>query len=275
MIDDQTVELLRAVDQVASQQAVPFLLVGAFARELVLTHGYGINTHRATVDVDLGVEVSSWAQYEELRRGLLELGSFRENRQIQRLRFRNSLPVDLIPFGEIAQSDHTIFWPPEYAIRLDVTGFEDALRCCHIVRISNDPCLEICVTSLVGLAILKLSAWNDREVGRDRDAIDLLIILRNYLDAGNSERLWDEHPDIADQDDFDYELAGARLLGRDISAVASTRTARILMNVLTKQTGARSTSALILGMQKARPARSFEDVSRLLRSLLQGLHDRQ
>jgi predicted nucleotidyltransferase len=75
------------------------------------------------------------------------------------------------------KSSETISWPPDRAVRMDLTGFEDAFRCSHLVRINTKPLLEIRVASLAGLAILKFSAWRDRDVGRDRDAIDLFLIL--------------------------------------------------------------------------------------------------
>lgn len=272
-IDRQIVDLLAALNLVASQQAVPFFLVGAYARDLILTFAHGIKTHRATADIDFGVQVSNWAEYEDLRQGLLELGEFQEDRQRQRLRFRDILPVDLMPFGEIAHPEEVIAWPPDQAVRMDVTGFEDAFACCHLVQIRDDPALDISVASLVGLAVLKLSAWSDREAGRDRDAIDLFLILHNYLDAGNAERIWDEHPDLASGDDFDYERAGARLLGRDISAVASAATVSDLVKILSDQIGAKSDFALALGMRKGRPVPAFDDVLLLLQALLQGLQD--
>jgi len=69
------------------------------------------------------------------------------------------------------------------------------------------------VVPISGLAALKILAWGDR---RDRrDAHDLQLLARSYLDAGNRDRLYDEHTDLID-DDFDYVLAGAKLLGRDI-----------------------------------------------------------
>ena len=39
----------------------------------------------------------------------------------------------------------------------------------------------------------------------------LFFIIRNYLDAGNLDRLFDEAPDLVAADDYDYELASARL----------------------------------------------------------------
>ncbi len=122
------------------------------------------------------------------------------------------------------------------------------------------PCavaIGIRVASLVGLTILKLLAWKDRDFGREKVAIDLFLILGNYLDVENPQRLWEEHPDIASGDDFDYERAGARLLGRDIHDVVSPETLGILIEVLVKETVSESDYGLVPGMQKGTPRPPF------------------
>jgi hypothetical protein len=42
-----------------------------------------------------------------------------------------------------------------------------------------------------------------------------LLILQNYLDAGNSEQLYSQAGHLLESPDFDYELAGAWLAGKD------------------------------------------------------------
>jgi predicted nucleotidyltransferase len=74
------------------------------------------------------------------------------------------------------------------------------------------PKLSVSVVSLAGLAILKLVSWDDNSARRQKDASDLVFIVRNYLDAGNLERLLEEAPDIVDSSDYDYEAGSARLL---------------------------------------------------------------
>ena len=42
-----------------------------------------------------------------------------------------------------------------------------------------------------------------------------MLVLQNYLDAGNSERLYSEAGQLLENPDFDYERAGAWLAGKD------------------------------------------------------------
>jgi predicted nucleotidyltransferase len=52
-----TVAVSRQIDQIAREFSVPYFLAGAMARDIVLTHVYGIDIGRATRDVDFGKDV--------------------------------------------------------------------------------------------------------------------------------------------------------------------------------------------------------------------------
>ena len=102
-IDGFTVEFLDTIADVAESFKVPFFVVGAMARDILLTEGYGIETGRATQDIDLGVQVSDWDGYERLTEEFIATGEFRrDKKQVQRLLYREMLPIDIIPFGAIA-----------------------------------------------------------------------------------------------------------------------------------------------------------------------------
>lgn len=77
-IDKVTVELFANIANVAGSMNAPFFVVGATARDIILTNGYGIETIRATNDIDLGVEVSDWDQYNLLCKTekALSIGTF-------------------------------------------------------------------------------------------------------------------------------------------------------------------------------------------------------
>jgi hypothetical protein len=66
------------------------------------------------------------------------------------------------------------------------------------------------------LTVLKIFAWSERRAReRRKDAPDFMFILKNYLDAGQAERIYSEADHLFDTGDFDYERAGAWLAGRD------------------------------------------------------------
>lgn len=54
-IDGFTVELFATIANVAASDGISFFVVGATARDIILQYGYGIETIRATNDIDLAL----------------------------------------------------------------------------------------------------------------------------------------------------------------------------------------------------------------------------
>ena len=125
------------------------------------------------------------------------------------------------------------------------------------------------------MAILKLISWDENSARRQKDASDLVFIIRNYLDAGNLERLFEEALDIVDSGEYDYEAGSARLLGRDISKIAYTSTTKRLIEILRRESKNRRGHGIamdvLLGDRFAEE--SYEKVSTYLDALLKGLTD--
>jgi predicted nucleotidyltransferase len=97
---------------------------------------------------------------------------------------------------------------------MSVLGFEEAMKSSVDALLPSGQ--KIAVVSLPMLAVLKILTWSERRTIEPRkDASDLMLILQNYLDAGNSERLYSEAGQLLEGSDFDYERAGAWLAGRD------------------------------------------------------------
>lgn len=56
-VDPVTIDILRAVAEEARAEGIDYMLVGATARDVLLTHVFGIASRRATYDVDFAVTV--------------------------------------------------------------------------------------------------------------------------------------------------------------------------------------------------------------------------
>jgi predicted nucleotidyltransferase len=196
---------------------------------------HGLRPGRATRDIDFGIAVESWAQFELLKEGLLATNDFSASRAQQRLTFTESnegisIPVDLIPFRGVASADGTIAWPPGRDIVMNVAGFEEALTSSVLIEIEAN--LTVHVASVAGLTLLKLAAWVDRGRESNKDAADLYRLLTSYADAGNTDRLYDTELDLLEAAGFDMRLAGAELLGRDVAAICDARALRQVQSVL-------------------------------------------
>jgi predicted nucleotidyltransferase len=190
------------------------VLVGALARDVLLHYGHRIAVERRTRDVDFAIAVADWREFSAVREALLGSGLFESpGDAVHRLRHYDLGRVDLIPFGAVERADGNIAWPPTGDEVMSVLGYAESRATAMPVFLPEVQ--RVLVVSLPMLAVLKLLAWKDRAVERPgADAADLSLILRNYLNAGNQERLYREFPELLTQD-FDFEQVGAWLLGHD------------------------------------------------------------
>jgi len=224
--------VLRAVHDGASSLKLPYFVAGAIARDILLTHVFGLPTYRATRDIDFAVAVPDWAGFETFKGHLLQRAGFEVDRQmLHRLRRQESV-VDLIPFGGVESEGKRVAWPPDLSTILNVAGHDDALAAAETVQVTEVDALRIPVVSLPGLAMLKLFAWADRGQENSKDAVDFATLLRQYANAGNQDRLYGDSFDVMEAVDHQLPLAGARLLGRDTRQVMSRDTYDALRRLL-------------------------------------------
>lgn len=249
-IDQQTVDALYTVKSIADSLGIPFFIVGASARDFILERYYGIAIHRRTKDIDLGVEIDSWEQFDKLSDALISTGKFfPDKREPQRFHC-NSLLIDIVPFGSIADENRKIAWPPEHEIFMSMVGFKEAYEYSVTVRLSSDPELDIKLPTLPGLALMKIISWQEKYPVRDKDAEDLLLIMHKYEEAGNFDRLYNKEQDVMQEENFDARLASIRLLGRDMGKMADADTLTAVSKILDDETGPQSQHRLAIDMIK-------------------------
>ncbi len=271
-IEKPIVDALYLLKRIADSSGIPFFVVGAFSRDLILKHRYGIEPRRRTGDIDLGVEVANWEQFEKLKESLIETGRFCLTPEKHRLR-RGTILIDILPFGAITDKDKKISWPPEHEIIMSMVGFEEAYKYSITFRLSSDPELDINLASLPGLAIMKLISWKEKYPNRKRDAEDLLFIMNKYEEAGNTERLYGEDLPLLQEEGFDTRLAGARLLGRDMARISDPKTFLIVKGILDAETGERSQYKLATDMirEAGMAETKFNEILLQLEKLKQGI----
>ena len=201
------VAILRHAAEATRASGIAYCVGGALARDLLLFHVFGQRTGRATRDVDVMVFVEDWGAFEALKTRLLATGEFTAADAAHRLLYGSmEVPLDLVPFGGVEGPAGAVAWPPERAVVMSVVGFREAAHTAIPIVVDE---------ALAALSLLKLTAWLDRHQETDKDAIDLLTLLRQYHAAGNEDRLYGEETELLAACGFDPELAGARLLGRD------------------------------------------------------------
>lgn len=233
--DPDLVDLLRLVHETCMRCGVDYFVAGAMARDLILYHAFGEKPGRLTRDVDLGIQVNDWDQFSALKIALIQTGQFSgvADQQHRLLYQQGLLPLDLVPFGKIQTSAGMIAWPPGGDMVMSVAGFAEARRAALSVEIV--PGFAVAVASIPSLAILKLVAWNDRNAETNKDASDLLLLTKSYASIGNLDRLYESERVLLQEHDYNPDLAGAALLGKDAAMICLYETAQIIQGILSTQ----------------------------------------
>lgn len=223
-IEDRTFIILTAVARAASELQVEWLIAGAAGRVLLLEEVYKLPRGRATEDVDYGVMVDSWDHYQALVERLCkDAGVYKDSQQKQRLHYSDCGIVDLVPFGGVESDGNVIRWPPDGDFVMSVAGFQEAFD--NAAQVLVNEALMVRVVSPVGLLLLKLAAWKDRHNTQPgRDASDIAYLLRHGSSLFGDKNLFDEHFEIVESTGYDLNLAAARVLGRQMGAIALPRT---------------------------------------------------
>ena len=233
------------------------LLVGALARDLLLHYGHGVRIERLTVDADFALAVADWNEFSAARDALLASGTFVAHRHVaHKLQHAKFGWIDLIPFGAVERSDATIAWPPTGDEVMEVLGYAEAAESSIAVTLPKGQTVR--VVSLPMLAVLKVFAWSDRHrLTQGKDAVDLGLILRNYLEAGNLARLYAEFPHVI-TDDFDFEPTSGWLLGYDARAALAKHSVRFeqviqrLVSILVRELSPERESPLVAQLNPVR-----------------------
>jgi predicted nucleotidyltransferase len=256
---DQFTEAVGAVKQVAARCGIPILLVGAYARDLLLEEWGADASMRRTRDVDFGVKIGDWNAFRFLRDSLIATGQFTEaGSNPHKVRYRGMVDVDLVPFGDIAREDGLLAcWPDDFGKEMYVLGFQDALECAGICPVAPVPMVSM--PAFVGLKIL---AWEDEREGQDKDAADLAFILKSLPKIG---KVLDAVVEWPDDDWSDVDRRCHRWLGAQLGSVFGSRSSSRLSRVLARECDGLGQLRLVRQMRS-----SFPDAENA-RTALEGL----
>ena len=264
-------ELLQKLADYFQSIGSDFYIIGATARDIILSGIHKQAPARRTADLDIAIAIKDWDKFKQISEELCKINGFsKDPEQTQRFKFRNIYEVDIVPFGEIAKADNKIYWPPEEQFAMSVAGYTEVADNTLNITIDND--LSVKVASLPGIFILKLTAFNDRKNATNKDADDLAFIIENYLSI-NEERAAAEHYDIYEAENFNTFIAGATLLGRDIKSIlgGNEETQNIFIQILEDELMLEEESPLINQIIETHKTIEYDIAVEALNSLLQEL----
>lgn len=220
-IEATHIAVYRDVSSASRNLDIPFVVVGAAARDLVLHYGYGARIVRATTDIDFGIQVADAAAYESLVMRLAA-SAYEQSDMPHRLISPDGVMVDLVPFGPIATVDGDVLLPPKETHKMNVVGFQEVCDLADRVTIQTKPEIVIPVATPAGVALLKIIAWTERAANlRKKDASDLAYLTENYEKIPSIiDAIYDD-ASVLERFDWNTTLAGAFALGKNTNVIAS------------------------------------------------------
>lgn len=253
-LEAKKVKTLLRVARLAGQHGLPFLLVGAFARDIHFWHIYGIEPPRKTHDIDISIQLGSWDEFHTFSAQLRTEGflSPETDHPEKFLDQETGQEVDILPFGKISENGATIIWPND-THPWTITGLQDAYEHAMILLLETGAtATPIRVATLANIVLLKTIAIHDRPEGRrKRDAFDIDFTIEKYLDAGQRARLKGTTGSvIMARYNNDLRRASAYLIGEDIARQTTAATHDLCATYLTHEI--ESSSRCYLAQQLSR-----------------------
>lgn len=211
---------LRALSEVLAAQGVPWMLVGAVARDVRLYHLPIPPAEAAflTKDADVGVEVASASAFEAVKERLVDEGWRMAGNSDHKMVSPGGLEVDVVPFGDVEDPVGSVAFQ-QGGFRMNVTGYGAAWEAATPVDLEGT---VVRVITLPFYTLLKCLAWEDRRARTLKDAEDLARVFDRYDDLWMGEEggcLVAQHIGLFDVED-DALARSARVLGREARAAA-------------------------------------------------------
>lgn len=203
-----------ALENAFRSLSIDFYLVGALARDTWLAQN-GIRA-LGTKDVDIAVFIANEHKFEELKEFLIEKEGFTKSINWNVLFDRHGQQIDLLPFGAIDMDGKKLIGRQDLIYR-DVSGFKEVYENA-IEEVEFEGLYQFKVSTLAGIVILKLIAYDDRPEMRSNDIKDIGFILSHYFDL-ESDLIYESHADLFSDEGNSLEQIAARVLGRQMQAI--------------------------------------------------------
>lgn len=223
--NDWLYSTLVALNKCMAEHGLPLYVVGARARDVAMKLMKGDAPKRRTEDLDVAIAIEDWQTFDDICQ-TLENNHFKRHGETQKFFYKGvngdlDFEVDIVPFGGVAV-DEKIGWPPEGNPVMSVKCFQDVMNEAVTVIVNGE--VEVKMAPLCGQFLIKLDTWNDRNASTDKDAEDMLFILKNYLDIQLLYQKDNVPPDVVafDNESLDAIVWGAQWLAYDISKLLTT-----------------------------------------------------
>jgi len=262
-------EVYQILEEVFTSHNIKYYLIGANARDVQL-YKVGLKPARNTADIDFAVMVPDFQKYDVLFDELCSRGFKKTNESYRLIYDKTNTILDLLPYGEIEQ-DYTVNFDAR-DISLSVLGFKEVGEQAEDVTI-KEAGFSLPTSSVVGLIILKLVSWSDKQ-DRTKDLEDISLLLNSGWEFYEAEA-YENHLDLFNDDNFEMITAAARIIGRKMKPILASneKLYQTIMNILEdaireKPKANMTEVTLALNMKK-----SLQEVQRILSEIKQGIKE--
>ena len=255
---------LYALSRCMAIKGIPLYVVGATARDIAMKLLNVSESKRRTKDLDVAIAIDDWKNFDDICR-ILAGNYFKRIGMTQKFIYSGEngnidYEVDIVPFGGVAV-DEKICWPPEGNPVMSVKCFQDVMK--EAVTVVVDDTFEIKMAPLCGQFLIKLDSWNDRNMSTDKDAEDMLFILRNYFDAQLLHKKDAVPPDAVTLDDenSDAVIWGSQWLAYDVCKLLTTEHLEFYVTFINGELEKGEHSMLVYHFMKYYANGGAEDIS--------------
>lgn len=262
--NDWLYNTLIALDKCMAEHDLPLYVVGARARDIAMKLMKGDEPKRRTEDLDVAIAIDNWQTYDDICQ-TLQNNHFKQYRNTQKFYYKGDnedidFEVDIVPFGNIA-IDEKISWPPEGNPVMSVKCFQDVMKGAITVDVNN--IVKVKMAPLCGQFLIKLDTWNDRHTATDKDAEDMLFIMKNYLDIQLVYQKDNVPPDVVNFEDesTDTIIWGAQWLAFDISKLLSAEHLQFYTDLIAEEINKEEKSDLVYHFMKYYGNKDVDDIS--------------
>ncbi|MBK6997589.1 MAG: nucleotidyl transferase AbiEii/AbiGii toxin family protein [Lewinellaceae bacterium] len=232
----------------------------------MLAKGHTSPPERKTKDVDLAVMVGSLDEYEQLKEAISALPDFEQDEKLPyRFIFQKAYELDFLPFGEIANEKGQVELLGKNAFTLDMPGLD--LVQPFAETIETEEGLTLNVSSLSGIVLLKLLAWQD-DPGREKDIHDIAYILKTSCRCiGRKSPRKIYWTSMQTKKNLFEQLVSARYVGRQMGIMLQNTDLKKRVQQLLEEESKKSSMARLM------PQEYVEDSQRIITALLVGMND--
>jgi predicted nucleotidyltransferase len=210
---DNLQEIFIFLEEQLSQLDIDFYLIGAIAKDMWLSGVHEVSLGRITTDLDIAVLIDSEEKFSLLKNTLVDTGRFTLLKSSPyTLLFDARIQLDVLPFGKVNLED--INFSKTLALTAATNGFAEVYK--NALAQFEIQGGQFAVSTLPGIVLLKLIAYDDRPEHRLKDLQDIGNIIRIYHRIADDLLFEEEHIDLLELSPI---ISSAQLLGRQLAPI--------------------------------------------------------